>query len=197
MAISRRGPRVKRPLDWYAGYSTSSPYSTTATGAADSASQAALITLANAAVGSAAHEQYIYELGEQTVTRILGDLFVTAVKSTNTSQQGILFFGIHVVPWEAYLAGSASMPSPYSDPEADWLYWRSLFCGWRVFTDIEAASGDTHLGGDQDFQRVFVDTRAQRKMRKGELPVALWYWKGVANAPGYALQLGLRCLLKK
>ena len=79
------------------------------------------------------------------------------------------------------------------------MYWRSLFCGWRVFTDIEpsGASASTHLGGDQDFQRVFVDSRAQRKMRKGELPVALWYWVSVAGSPAYALQLGLRCLLKK
>jgi hypothetical protein len=201
MARATRALGRARTMDWYStGGLTTSPYGAQATTADGASSQSALIVPAGATPGDAAHELFIYGLGERTVTRIRGDLNVGAIKSAATAQGGHLYFGIAVVPWEAYDAGAASMPNPYSDPEYDWLYWRLLWVQWRVHDLINGFTGatyQTHLGGDQDYQRIELDSRAQRKMRKGELPVACWHWRAVAGTPSVFLSLGARVLLKQ
>lgn len=163
----------------------------------------------NTAPASDAHEQYVRERGDSTVTRIIGDVFVTAGRSAGAIVSiGVnVFMGIILVPFEVY-AGSWSaggQPSPAFDLEADWLWHKYTRVGWRtvshqVWNGSTVVNYAVDLGGDEDWDRIRIDVRGQRRIRKGELPVLIMecYEEGASGRLGNIASVrSIRVLLRE
>jgi len=73
-------------------------------------------------------------------------------------------FGIIVVSTEAFAAGVASMPSPFSDANGDWMVWQSF--AYR----FEFADG---TGINFPNWTVEVDSKAMRKMGPNKVMVEI------------------------
>lgn len=174
MAIARGARGPKRPLNWYGAVnSTGLPRSLNAI---DGAHRFACIAPLNVTAWTDDHESFIEELGEYTVTRLRGQLYVTCARS-GTIENETLFvtMGIIMASFEAAATSAAALPNPRDDPEADWLWhYHSTLISRTVSLQYWNGSAAVSYNGQSDaelFERVIVDSRAQRKARKGELPV--------------------------
>ncbi len=93
-------------------------------------------------------------------------------------------FGVGVVSTEAFVAGIASIPEPFSDADwAGWFVWRSF--AFRFEFDTAAAN----LLGSWDFE---VDSKAMRKIGPNNTIVTV----AESQAGAFSCFSGLRRLIK-
>ena len=119
---------------------------------------------------------------ETTMTRMIGRITV-GVNLDTALASGAFAIGCVVVRGEAISAGVASMPSPETDPDAEWLYYVSGLC-----LNPQNALRD----GPASTQVVEFDVRGQRIVRAGSNLV----WLLAARTSGIHAQVSGRYLLK-
>jgi len=112
---------------------------------------------------------------EVTITRTIGTA-IAKIAAGTVSLEGEFAIGLLVARNEAVTAGVASMPSPVTDPDAEWLYHISgqLIRGLTANIDDGIAT-----------VRIPFDVRGQRVLRAGSNVV----WIGAAE--GTTLDLGV------
>jgi len=119
---------------------------------------------------------------EVTITRMIGRLMVR-ISGTTQGLEASYAIGVIVARNEAITAGIASLPSPESDPDAEWLgYWQgSLKNANNALVDGPVSSSFL------DF-----DLRSQRVMRNGQSIV----WVGHAETNTIVMAANGRYLAK-
>ncbi len=94
-------------------------------------------------------------------------------------------YGMAVVSQEAFAAGVASIPEPFSDSDwGGWMVWRSFFQRF----EFDDATGLTFPAA-MDFE---VDSKAMRKVGPNEVVVQI----AESQTGAYALATGVRTLIK-
>ncbi len=94
-----------------------------------------------------------------TVMRARG-MFSLKVTDPSTDENIVGAVGMAVVSTEAFTAGVASVPEPYTDADwGGWFVWRSFGYGWDVTTDIG------RQWSSRDFE---IDSKAMRKVSPNE-----------------------------
>ncbi len=100
---------------------------------------------------------------EVTITRVIGNVFLGM--RISTAEADVTFaVGLAVVRAEALAAGVASLPSPESDPDFEWLYYSQV-----LGQNPPAGTG----AADNDVWQINMpfDVRSQRIVRSGQTPV--------------------------
>jgi len=122
-----------------------------------------------------------------TITRTIGYIGV-APSATTAEQFSHGAYGIQVINGEAFDAGIASMPTPYTDSLEDrWLvfkYW-SMMYAFNV-----GAGGTSHSRNPQ----IDFDSRAQRKVEVGDVIVSVFENGALTDAVD--MQANFRMLVK-
>ncbi len=117
-----------------------------------------------------------------TVIRNRGQ--VSVIPETFTADIEIVgAVGMIVVSEEAFAAGVASMPEPFSDGQADWLVWRSF--AWRY----EFADNTGTQFPNWTFE---VDSKAMRKLGPNKRIVTI----AESFEGAFQLSYGIRMLVK-
>ena len=119
---------------------------------------------------------------EVTITRMIGRIFA-ALNTTSNSADGTYAIGCIVARNEAIAAGIGSLPSPETQPDAEWLYYTvgSLINGANVLKD-----------GPLSAVEFGFDVHAQRVLRAGSSVV----WIGHAETSNLTLGVSGRYLAK-
>ncbi len=91
-------------------------------------------------------------------------------------------YGIGIVSDQAFAAGAASVPGPWSDPDFPWLVWES-FEGLYIFHDAT---------GQSNFQGFQFDSKAMRKVKQNETVVVVCE----SQAGAFDLSSAFRMLVK-
>ena len=172
--------RPRRPLDWHAAYVTGS---TTISAVTARYSQANSTHTAFALIGDLADEasfkRSLDDIGESTLTRTRGFLYVTTDRPTSQTTVGHIWAaGITLLGADAFWNGSTSgagIPDPLQDRDDDWLWYAAGRTAGRLlsYPYWNGSSLQTYSSYAVDaelYQRLEVDSRAQRRMRKGEVP---------------------------
>ena len=120
-----------------------------------------------------------------TIIRLRGELLVTALMNAATDSMRIAM-GMILVSDEAFAAGVASIPSPISDIDDDWMYHQFMLVQSGVL------SGD---GQGTEF-RFEVDNKAMRKFPGGKTLVAVMEAESEAGTVVVDVQFNLRGLIK-
>ncbi len=105
---------------------------------------------------------------EVTITRMIGEILVAS--NDTTAEEAAFAIGCIVARNEAVAAGVASLASPSSDPDAEWVYY---VAGGVV--QEEAAP----IGSFAEVARVPFDVRGQRIVRAGSTVV--WIAQAVSG----------------
>ncbi len=96
--------------------------------------------------------------------------------------------GLIIVKDTAFAAGVASMPGPFSEPEASWI-WHHIF-------SMGPAVTATDDGGDiSRNDRVVIDSKAMRKIQDSETIAFVWEGQILAGSPTFDGYAAVRFLL--
>jgi len=114
----------------------------------------------------------------QTIRRIRGGYTAFVDGATKTSDSMLLCLGIIVVSNAAAVAGVASVPSPATDPEDDWM-WHQVVPLMSV-TASPSGLQPVQVSGSV---RGEIDSKAMRRVRAGETLILV--------ADGVSLDAGL------
>ncbi len=119
---------------------------------------------------------------EFTITRLIGNFTVKSTVDTANAVAGYAL-GCYVARGEAVAAGVASLPSPVSDPDAEWLYY-----------NVGRVSRGNTASIDNGLASVYMpfDVRGQRIVRAGSTVV----WIGEAVGGGIDINVAGRYLSK-
>ena len=119
-----------------------------------------------------------------TITRMIANI-LCQLDSVAADVFATVALGCYIASAEAVAAGVASLWSAEDDPGRSWLYYETFQVRSPKASTIEGAAG-------VNAYRAHIDTRGQRKVTQGELPV----W--VAESDSQAVVIGLvgRYLLK-
>ncbi len=121
---------------------------------------------------------------EVTLTRTIGNVF--AQIAVNAASSGIaIALGLAVARAEAVAAGVASLPSPESDPDFEWVYYTVLM-GRNPVAGSSPADNDIWK-----FQSNF-DVKSQRVLRSGQTFV----WLAESQSSSGVIGVGGRYLCK-
>ena len=101
-----------------------------------------------------------------TLVRTRGSLLVRVIAAGDVDDVLGGAFGLIVASNQAFAAGVASLPSPVTEIENDWVVW--------VPVTLNADLGSTNPLEPAAFQRVEFDSRGMRKMKLGESLVGVF-----------------------
>ncbi len=93
-----------------------------------------------------------------TLLRIRGTVFAQ-LDAGAVDEKAMIAFGITIVKTPAFTAGAASVPSPVTEADADWL-WQGYI---SLSSLAEAAIAPNFLAGN-----VEIDSKAMRKLSTGD-----------------------------
>ena len=130
------------------------------------------------AAGSGASDE------EVTITRMIGNLLIVLDGTAASANGGGFAIGCLVTRSEAAIAGVASMPSPETDPDAEWVYHTSGI--------VQRETVETNSAGGNAFLRIPFDVRGQRIIRTGSTVV----WLGSARGATILMGANVRYLVK-
>ena len=138
----------------------------------------------NVASGGASIISSISFEEQTTAVRIRGDL--TIIPQSSAADLTIVgAYGEGIVTQEAFAAGVASMPEPFTDGDwGGWMVWRSFSFRLEVGTDT---TGFEFLPWDME-----VDSKAMRKISPNEVLVAI----AESQTGAFSISAPVRTLLK-
>ncbi len=117
-----------------------------------------------------------------TVVRVRGQVSLQVATAADLSIVGA--FGMGVVSQEAFNAGVASIPEPFSDGDwGGWFVWRSFSYRWE-FSD---ASGNVAMPWNFE-----IDSKAMRKIEANEVIVFV----AESQSGAFSISTPLRVLIK-
>ena len=96
-----------------------------------------------------------------TLLRTRGSLGIQ-LDAGAVDERALIVFGITIVNVTAFTAGVAAVPSPVSEPDANWIWMGDVW----LSSHAEAAISDTFLG-----QRLVIDSKAMRKIKPDEVQI--------------------------
>ena len=96
-----------------------------------------------------------------TLVRTRGLIQASVTTSGAAANDIVGVFGIIIVSSEAFSAGLASLPTPLSDPERDWVVWQPFGLYADATTPGEAATGANSITP--------FDSRGMRKMKTNDV----------------------------
>jgi len=136
---------------------------------------------------------------DPTLTRIVGDIYVSMVANAMTSQALIVSLGIITA------APSVTFTSPgdATQTDRDWLWtWMSRLgtrgqntAVWNGSAAVVVGAGANHAG--DHFEKIHVDIRAQRRLRPLDQAYLVWNTGDLAGDPDFTIAAQLRCLIKE
>jgi len=119
---------------------------------------------------------------ETTVVRNRG-VFSMAPGSPGADSTPIGAFGIGIVTAQAFAAGVASVPGPWTDSDWEgWMVWQAFALSW----DFRDATGASFVSREQ-----VIDSKAMRKFEDGTVLVAVVE----SQAAALSVSLNVRTLL--
>ncbi len=96
-----------------------------------------------------------------TILRSRGTVFCE-LDATAVNERVIVMHGLILVSENAFQAGAASVPHPFTDTDDDWI--------WTGQTVVSSGE-ETAVNENSLFDRVEVDSKAMRKVKSGEVYV--------------------------
>jgi len=120
-----------------------------------------------------------------TLIRLRGELVISAVL-TAASDSADVAVGLIMVSDEAFAAGVASIPSPLTDGDDDWL--------WHQFCSVTSRFGAA-AGEGVEF-RFPIDNKAMRKLPPGKTVCAVIEMNNLVGAVTIDTLLNMRTLFK-
>ena len=124
-----------------------------------------------------------------TLMRVRGNLLVMMdVGAANDTMS--VCAGIYIASDAQVTAGAAAFPSPFSIPEADWLWHQHLLLRSESGTQADA----DQLGGQ--IVRTEIDSKAMRKIRPNQNLMMVFDGAQLAGTPTYDIMVGIRALFK-
>ncbi len=117
----------------------------------------------------------IAALVNQTIVRLRGSVHVRFIPGAVDDAQ-VLGCGLMLVNSDAFVAGSASVPSPVEDLDAAWI-WHHLF---TLAPALEATGSDDSLAL---WHTIEIDSKAQRKFKPNETLCFMWDSLQLAGTP--------------
>ena len=96
--------------------------------------------------------------GPGTLVRLRGQVFLQ-LDAGAVDERVLVCFGIIIVSNEAFAAGVASVPKPFTDADADWM--------WHGFLSVTSGA-ETGIVSDFLVDRVLVDSKAMRKVKSSQ-----------------------------
>ncbi len=133
--------------------------------------------------GASVLMQSIATLGNTTVVRVRGIMSVTP-GSVASDQNLVGAMGIGIVSDQAFAAGAASIPGPWTDPDwGGWLVWLPWSFAWEFGTAV----GVQFRGVES-----IIDSKAMRKIAPNETLVVM----GESQSAAAAVATSFRLLVK-
>ncbi len=106
-------------------------------------------------------ESILEDWPSAVLQRVRGNILVRATSVSAPGAQTLVALGLMFVNSAAFAAGTASLPSPFTDVGTSWL--------WHAFFPI-AAESTTVVNADTDTViRIEVDGKAKRKIKPNEV----------------------------
>ena len=123
--------------------------------------------------------------GPGTFVRIRGQVYCQ-LDAGAVDERALICFGVILVSNEAAAAGAASVPGPFTDGDADWM--------WHGFLSVSSLA-ESAIFGDAAFDRVIVDTKAMRKVKSSQSLIFVAEVASSQDATGtFDYMYGLRIL---
>ncbi len=123
--------------------------------------------------------------GPGTLVRFRGHIFAQ-LDAGGVDERALIACGFILVSNEAFAAGIASVPKPFTDADADWV--------WYGFLSISSGA-EAGVVGDSLFDRLPVDSKAMRKVKPSQSLVFVVEVASSQDATGtFDVMYGLRIL---
>ncbi len=135
--------------------------------------------------GSLLYGGFVATVEGLTIIRLRGEVVIDALLGT-AGDSAEIAIGMIVVSDEAFAAGAASIPSPITDADDDWMFHQWCSVGSRLV-------GAAGQGSSYRFQ---VDNKSMRKLPVGKTVVCVAEMASEVGVVSADLSLNLRALLK-
>jgi len=145
------------------------------------------INAATKAIDQAFTEATLDEVTPATIVRVRAELWVKSDQVVAT-ERPFGAIGCLIVSEEARVAGAASIPGPMTNDDSDQWFMHQYWATDLVLLD------STGFQGGNGFSRFTIDSRAMRKINKGEALVTMIENKHATHAAIY--YMSIRTLFK-
>ena len=122
-------------------------------------------------------------LGDDTIVRVRGEIAVNP--SPSSADNNIVgAWGMGIVSDEAFAAGAASIPGPWTNKNwGGWFAWQAVVGTFEVTTDISRLLMSL---------RYPIDSKAMRKVKTNETVVEMYESQATAQTVASAWRMGLK-----
>ncbi len=120
-----------------------------------------------------------------TILRTIGSVVVVPGAAVVALDLAEVVFGLALVSTDAFTAGAGSMPDPFSEPEFDWLWWKTVYY----------ANGRGGDGAPDEARYVDVESKAMRKLKPGETLVMIGQYVDIVGTPALDVDVNVRFLV--
>ncbi len=130
---------------------------------------------------------------EVTIVRTRGQLIIQVNLATSASDGMNGAVGLGIVSSEAFAAGAASVPGPFSQPDWQGWFWHEY---WSVYgVAAQSAGQDVARNANVD-QRIVIDSKAMRKLKFNEVIFGCWEVAAETGTAAIIVQADVRQLVK-